>query len=508
MKVALIVFTFLFLSVFGSQVFAKDALPVIRVGSKNFTEGYLLSELIAQQIERSGLARVERKFGLGGTGIIAEALANASIDLYPEYTGTISEVLLKDKTRHDIESLRRALLPQNLIISESLGFNNTYALAARADYVKKNSVHKISDLKSVVGSLRLGFTYEFMSRGDGYEAMRKAYDLQIDPQQVRRMEHALIYTAIANGEIDIAEVYSTDAKVETLGLVLLEDDLQFFPPYEAVILARSEFATKHPEVWNELRSKLENRLGVRLMQTMNAKVDLDKISFANVIKQEFGHELAEQPSSAFAEMVERVARRTKEHLALVGISLFFSLLIGLPLGILASAFPKVGQGILAISGVVQTIPSLALLAFLIPFFGIGPVPALIALFLYGLLPIVLNTHTGLQSLDPSYKEMSFVLGLNWRQRLRNVDLPLVSPQILAGIKTSAIIGIGTATLAALIGAGGLGAPIITGLALNDQRMILTGAAPAAGLALLVHFLFEFLQRWLFPKGLRLPEFDR
>ena len=183
-----------------------------------------------------------------------------------------------------------------------------------------------------------------------------------------------------------------------------------------------------------------------------------------------------------------------------------AIIIGLPLGIIASRGGVIGHSILAVTGIIQTIPSLALLALLVPlpFFGISVRTAIVALFLYGLLPIVRNTASGLQDIPRPLRESAVALGLTASQRLRKIYLPLASRSILSGIKTSAVINIGTATLAALIGAGGLGEPIISGLNLNDHVTILQGAIPAALLALLVQFGFDLLDRVLIPRGLRLP----
>jgi osmoprotectant transport system permease protein len=159
--------------------------------------------------------------------------------------------------------------------------------------------------------------------------------------------------------------------------------------------------------------------------------------------------------------------------------------------------------ILAIVGIVQTIPSLALLVFLIPFLGIGGLPAMVALFLYSLLPIVRNTYAGLHDIPIQIRESAEALGLRAAARLRLVELPMAARAILAGIKTSAVINVGTATLGALIGAGGYGQPILTGIRLDDLGLILEGAVPAAVLALLVQGLFELAERWLVPRGLRL-----
>lgn len=174
----------------------------------------------------------------------------------------------------------------------------------------------------------------------------------------------------------------------------------------------------------------------------------------------------------------------------------------MPVGVLLSIFPGVSKPVLYFSGLLQTIPSIALLAIMIPLFGIGIFPAIVALFLYALLPILRNTATGIFSVDPIIKKVASGMGLTRWQRLRYVEIPLAMPQIFAGIKTAAVINIGTATLAAFIGAGGLGEFIVTGLALNDTGLILRGAIPAAILAILIEFTFEMIERLYIPKHLK------
>ena len=184
---------------------------------------------------------------------------------------------------------------------------------------------------------------------------------------------------------------------------------------------------------------------------------------------------------------QRFRQHTAEHLILVVISLSAAIFIAVPLGILAAFRPRLGQAVLAVTGILQTIPSLALFVFMIPLLGIGAPPAILALFLYSLLPIVRNTYAGLKDIPPPVIESA----------------PLATRAILAGIKTSAVLNVGTATLSALIGAGGYGQPILTGIRLDDIGLILQGAVPAAVLALLVQGLFEMIEHGLLPKGLRL-----
>jgi osmoprotectant transport system permease protein len=310
------------------------------------------------------------------------------------------------------------------------------------------------------------------------------------------MEHTLSFQAIDQNAVDLIDVYSTDAKIKKLHLRLLKDDHNYFPVYQAVWVARKSFVEKHPREWQALLG-LEGKISEEAMLDMNAEADIQKIDFGKIAAQFLG---AAAPDSR--GWLHEVARRTKEHLWLVGVSLLFSVLVGIPLGVTAVRFHAAGQAILLSSAVIQTVPSLALLCFLIPVFGVGTKPALAALCLYSLLPVVLNTFTGIRAVNPIHLENARAFGLNRRQVLFRVVLPLASPTLLAGIKTATIVSIGTATLAALVGAGGYGAPIVSGLSLNDVPTILTGAIPAALMALVAHGLFELLGVMLIPAGLR------
>ena len=201
-------------------------------------------------------------------------------------------------------------------------------------------------------------------------------------------------------------------------------------------------------------------------------------------------------------LARSIARYGPRHVALVAIALSFATLVGVALGIVAARSRALGAIILGVTGGVQTIPSLALLCLCIPLFGIGVTPALIALFVYGLLPITRNTFTALNDIPTQLRESARVLGLTSFEILRLIELPLASRTILAGIKTSAVLTVGTATVAAFIGAGGFGEPISIGLTLNDTPTILDGAIPAALLALVVQAVFVGVDRVVVPKGLR------
>ena len=464
------------------------------IGSKKFTESYVLGEIAKRTLTDAGIP-AEHRQGMGGTIILWEALGGGQIDAYSEYTGTIATEILKTHSRMSLDQIRDSLGKLGVGMTAPLGFNNTYALVMRRSETQRLGIHTISDLRKYP-ELKIGLTHEFLERADGWRPLRQRYAL---PQQnIVGIDHALGYSALANGSIDIKDAYSTDAKIEENDLVVLEDDLQFFPKYEAVFLFRS--ATRADAI-AALR-RLEGTLDQTRMTRLNAEAERTK-NYTRAADLYFeGSERSETLDDSFPR---KLARWTLRHLQLAGFSLLLSIVVGIPLGIAASRGGPVGHVIIGFAGVVQTIPSLALLALLVPlpFFGISVRTAIAALFLYGLLPIVRNTATGLQDIPRSLRESAVALGLSPIARLWKIYLPIASPSILSGIKTSAVINIGTATLAALIGAGGLGEPIISGLNLNDHVTILEGAIPAAVLALLVQWCFDLLDRVLIPKGLRL-----
>jgi osmoprotectant transport system permease protein len=475
---------------------AVPAADGIVVGGKIFTEGYVLGEIAAQTIEAQSQEPVTRKLGMGSTGILFAALKSDAIDVYADYTGTLAEAILKRPELKSLDEIRDALGGMGLTISGSLGFNDTYALAVKEEFAQAHNLHTIGDLIPIQANIRAAFSYEFMDRKDGYPGLVASYHLGFNSQKVNRMEHSLSFQALDQNAVDLVDVYSTDAKIKKLNLRVLKDDHNYFPVYQAVWVARKAFVDQHPSEWQALRG-LEGKISEESMRDMNAQADIQKVSFAKIAAQFLG---AATPESR--GWLHEVARRTKEHLWLVGVSLLFSVLVGIPLGVTAVRFHAAGQAILLSSAVVQTIPSLALLCFLIPVFGVGTKPALAALCLYSLLPVVLNTFTGIRAVNPIHMENARAFGLNRRQVLFRVVLPLASPTLLAGIKTATIVSIGTATLAALVGAGGYGAPIVSGLSLNDVPTILMGAIPAALMALIAHGVFELLGILLIPAGLR------
>lgn len=487
MKLVAIVLAFALL--LGTRLSAE---PLV-VGSKKFTESYVLSEIAKRALTNNG-TQVEHRQGMGGTIILWEALRTGQIDIYPEYTGTIAEEILK-RPDLSLESMRAELAKAGVAVSGELGFNNTYALVMRRDIAAAQEIRRISDLRNHP-NLRFGLTHEFIQRRDGWQPLSERYSFA--PRDVRGIDHGLGYEALRGGSLDVKDAYSTDAKIAEHDLVALEDDLGFFPQYKAVFLYRAALSPAQIAALRALEGTLDEAKMIRL----NAEAERTK-DYSRAAALYFN----DHTGRSSASLTQNLLRWTSRHLQLAGISLLLSVLVGVPLGIVASRGGVLGHGILAFTGTVQTIPSLALLALLVPvpFFGISARTAIAALFLYGLLPIVRNTATGLQDIAQPIRESAIALGLTATARLRQIYLPIASRSILAGIKTSAVINIGTATLAALIGAGGLGEPIISGLNLNDHATILQGAVPAAVLALLVQWSFDLLDRVLIPKGLRLHQ---
>jgi len=467
-----------------------------RVGAKHFNESYILGEILAQLIEEEGYS-VDRKFNLGGTAVCYEALKGHAIDLYPEYTGSLAEEILKSEGKLDHDELYTQLKAQlGLEISPSFGFNNTYALATTRKFADQEKLESISDLKHTTGVVT-ALSYEFLKRKDGWGNLKSTYQLNLDPVGI---EHGLAYQAMISGKIELTDAYSTDGEIEKYGLAILRDDLSFFPNYNAVAVFNEGLDPKIKLIV----AKLEGLISEEEMQAMNASVLFEKKNFYEVARSflQTKHLVGVEEKSQTNSMWREIGNKTIEHLGISAISLGLAVLLAVPLGVLLYVFAGISRPVLYFVGLLQTIPSIALLALMIPLLGIGKVPAVTALFLYALLPILRNTTTGLTSVDPILRKVATGMGMTTIQRLRLVELPLAMPSVMAGIRTAAVITIGTATLAAFIGAGGLGEFIVTGLALNNTQLILQGAIPAAVLAIVVEFLFELLEKVLIPRHLR------
>jgi osmoprotectant transport system permease protein len=466
----------------------------ISIGSKSFPESRLLGEMFALLLEDRGYV-VERKLWLGGTKVCFDALVAGGLDVYPEYTGTIEQAILKLDHRASLEELRgRVRKDHKLEILDPLGFNNTYAIAIRRDTAKRLGLETISDLGEHP-ELKHGYGHEFLNRKDGWPSLSSAYGFTVTPVG---LEHGLAYQAIEKGEIDVIDAYSTDGKLLKYRLKILKDDKEFFPRYFGVPLVRGDMDPEIQRLLNLLAGKIDDER----MMAANARVEVDKEEFA-VVAQDLLKELGliHHLKEVKEDMWGNLGRRTVEHLLLTFAALALGIMLAIPLGILIYRVGIVAKPVLYIAGILQTIPSIALLALLLPLLGIGWKPAIAALFLYSLLPILVNTAAALFSIDPVLKKVAVGMGLTPAQQLRHVEIPLALPLILAGIRTAAIINIGTATLAAFIGAGGLGEPIVTGLDLNRTDLILQGAIPASLLAIAVQLAFEGLERILVPRHL-------
>jgi osmoprotectant transport system permease protein len=478
----------------------------IKIGSKKFTESVILGEILTHSIRAEGVVTTHFQ-ELGGSQLVFKALLSGDIDLYPEYTGTIVEEILAGFSIGADSELRSTLGEQGVLMSRPLGFNNSYAIGMLRDQAQLLKIDKISDLRRHP-ELRLGFSNEFMDRQDGWKGMQRHYGLR--QQTAKGLDHDLAYRQLALGALDAIDVYTTDAKIQLLDLKVLEDDLAYFPRYDAVVLYRADLPDRSPEAVKRI-SLLESKITEAEMIRLNSGTVIDGDSENRVaiefLRDRFGL-ILEAPEET---VPARIWKRTLEHLDLVRKSLIPAILIAIPLGILAVKLPRLGRVVIASVGIVQTIPALALLVILLPAvavlglqgIGVGSATAVLALFLYSLLPIVRNTHAGLQGIENHYLESAIALGLPPRYRLLWIELPLASRSILAGIKTAAVINVGFATLGALIGAGGYGQPILTGIRLADTSLILQGAVPAALLALLIQSLFELAERQLVPKGLML-----
>jgi osmoprotectant transport system permease protein len=483
----------------AAALVGQEPSHAVRVGSKTFTESVILGEIAGQVLNDAGVSVVHRR-ELGGTQVLFHALEADELDLYPEYTGTITGEILAGKDIRDDGAMRAALAERGIRMSPSLGFSDSYAIGMPEETAARLGIRTLSDLRGHP-ELRFGFSNEFMERGDGWPGLRDRYGL---PQRdVRGLDHDLAYRALAAGEIQATDLYSTDAEIRAYRLRLLEDDRKFFPPYDCVWLYRADLPARSPATLAAL-SRLEGKIGGGEMAGMNARAKIDRLTEDRVAAEFLATRFGVDPRIVVESRAQRTLRRLGEHLALVGISLGAAILVAIPLGVVAARRPRLGSGILAAAGVIQTIPSLALLVFLIPWLGLGAEPALVALFLYSLLPIIRNTATGLRDIPAPLRESAVALGLPPTARLFQIELPMASRAILAGIKTAAVINVGTATIGALIGAGGFGQPILTGIRRYDVPMILLeGAIPSAALALAVQGLFDVAEQFLVPRGLRL-----
>jgi osmoprotectant transport system permease protein len=497
------------------------------VASKPFGESYLLAEMFAQLLEARGIA-VERRPGLGATEVAFAALRSGAIDVYPEYTGTGLLAILHAPPMHDagavFDSVQRAFEQRwNIRWLPPLGFENTYAIAVRAETASRYHLRTLDDLASASSKLVAGFTPDFIGRADGLPGLTHAYHLHF--AGVRPLSQALKYIALASGKVDVVDAYSTDGSIARYRLMVLADNRGFFPPYQAAALVGARLQRDDPTAVAVL-TELSGRLDVRVMRALNQRVEIGgepvpavaasalrslgltggaavPVTAAGIpaaSRRSFGRYLWERRAVLWGD--------TERHLLLVAIPLLTAILTAVPLGLWLEHARGAAEPVIRAVGVVQTIPSIALLALMIPFLGVGVWPALVALWLYSLYPIVRGTFTAVRDADSAAVAAARALGMTPVQVLRWVRTPLAAPGIMAGVRTAAVIDVGTATLAAFIGAGGLGEPIATGLALADTRLILSGAIPAAVLALLVDAALAVVERRTTPEPLRAAARER
>ena len=469
---------------------AQDS--TLAVGSKKFTENVILGWMGTQLLDDAGYA-VTHRTQLGGSRFLWEALVRGDIDAYPEYTGTLLREILSEASV-PAATVRDTLAAYGVAMSQPLGFNNTYALGMRAAQADSLGIRTIGDLRAHP-DLALGFSNEFMDRGDGWPGLKRTYRL---PHTARGVDHDLAYRGLANGALEVTDLYSTDAEIQKYDLRVLRDTRNHFPAYNAVFLYRTDL----PSGAVRALTRLAGRIPDTTMQRLNARAKIRQVPAPDVaarfLRDTFGIDATVQTPST----LQRIGTRTQEHLVLVGVSLGLAILLGIPLGVVAARVRGVGSGVLLAVGLIYTIPSLALLAMMVPPLGLGRVPAVTALLLYSLLPIVWNTYTGLNDIAPALSESADALGLPSGAKLWRVELPLATRSIVAGVKIAAVMNIGTATLGALIGAGGYGQPILTGIRRANLELILEGTVPAAVLTLLVLALLEGVERALLPRPMR------
>jgi osmoprotectant transport system permease protein len=504
----------------AAQLPAGPARPVV-VGSKPFGESYLLAEIFAQLLEARGLA-VTRRFGLGGTEIIFPALQQGAIDAFPEYTGSGLLVILKAPLETDPAAVfdtvsREFQRRYDVRWLAPLGFENTYAMSVRTEMAERLGLKTLSDAARVSRDLRAGFTADFIGLPDGLPMLRSTYGFE--PKSVSALAVAVKYQALVAGEVDVIDAYSTDGLLDRYPITVLADDRRVFPPYDAAAVVRGALAREQPAAVAAL-AELSGRIDVSRMRRWNARVEVEREPAGAVARAaltdlglidpaptaggaDAGAGEASATSLAGYLWARRaaIARMSLRHLCLAGVSLLLAVVVGVAFG-LVLARRRVAEAATRGIGVLQTIPGIALLAFMLPVLGIGTAPAVTALVLYSLYPVIRGTVTGIRQADRSAVDAAHALGMTARQVLAWVEVPLAMPVIMSGVRTAAVINVGTATLAAFVGAGGLGDPIVAGLALADTRMVLSGAIPAAVLALLVDLVLARAQRWLTPAALR------
>lgn len=507
MKKFLLVFFLFFyfgLNVYSENLHTKN----IRVASRDFPESILLAEILSSAIEKYSDYEVDRKFNLGGVKICFSAIENNELDIYQDYSGSLINNILgrKSKDEYILDFLKTKIyLDYGLKLSDELGFNNNFVLVANKSWAEKHKLKNISDLALKLKNdpefnPRVAFRADFIHRSDGYKSIKETYG--IDFENLNVMEYNIAYANLKSNRLDLIDSFSTDPRLMDKDLVLISDDRSAFLKYDALYVYRSEILETYPELI-KIFSKLESSLSDKTILDLNLQIAsgksyqevansfLDKIDLNSKPLKLSSRPI---PKSLLKENIEMFTKAFYEHLLLSYGSFFLAAVFGIIIGVLISYDLKISKFVLALISSLQTIPSLALLALLIPVFGLGYKSALGALLVYALLPIIQNTFSGINSISSEYILLARSLALTEFQILKDIKLPMARNFILAGLKTSVVICIGTATLATFVGAGGLGDIIKAGIDLNSNYLIILGSAPAALLALFSSFVFSKLER--------------
>ena len=501
---------------------------VIKVGSKHFTEQKILGYMVAELIEaRTDLEADRGAIGLSGTKMAFQAVQSGEIDLYPEYTGTgwvniLDEEYEPGMTPDDIlQQVRQTFREKwNLTWLDPLGFENSYAFAMREAHAEKLGITKVSDLEGHLDDLQPGFDHEFVDRPE-FKRIPDVYGFEFKEREIRLLQPSLMYPAIQAEEVDLIDAFTTDGRVDAYNLRLLEDDKGLFPPYDACLLVRQEVLDEHPELRDAL-GQLSGRFTMEDMRRLNFEVADTEASPECVAhnflveegllpdgqKRDCGGGLPEWvPGFAAAWINFGIWGQLLRHIKLVAAAMAMAIVVGVGAGLALTRFRTLAPPMLGLASIIQTVPSLALLALMIPIWGIGQPASIAALFLYAVLPILRNTYTAVDEVDPAVIEVGKGMGMTDFQILWKVEIPLCLPVVMAGIRTSMVICVGIATLCTFAAAGGLGDIIWMGMQKGQRgtSYILAGVVPAVVLALSLDGLIALLQYLLTPKGLKLSQ---
>lgn len=472
---------------------SSSAEKLIHIGSRNFPESILVAEILSRTIEQETNYQVKKFDYLGGVNICFNALESGKIDIYPDYFSSLANYIFGrdlslEKSRED---LNQGLLKKEISFSKTLGFDNNFVLVLRKDFARKKHFQNISDLSKQ--DLRYGLSHNFIARPDGLSLLEDTYKLDLH-KNLKALEYNIALYALKTNKVDVIDAYSTDSRINSPAFLVLKDDLNALKSYESILVYRNDLLTNFPQmklVIESLEASLTNQKIIELNQRIINGESYESV--ADSFVAELTQKEALQPKSRFEEDLLRLSKAFIQHLQITLIAALIALILGLSLGIFISYKENFAKLVLGLASIIQTIPSLALLALLIPILGLGMPAAIMALILYALLPIVQNTYTGIRSIAPEYIDLANSLALKESLVLWRIKLPLAMPYILAGLKTSTVICVGMATLATFVGAGGLGDLIKTGIDLGDNGLILMGAVPAAFLALFFNFLISSLR---------------